>query len=198
VLKKQIAFFDFDGTITTRDSFLELIKFQKGKLRFYIGFLINAPVLIAYKMKLISNDTAKQVVLRFFFNRMPYTEFQDKCDRFASTDLLRLVRPKALVEIKALQDKGTEVVIVSASAENWIKKWSDNIAVSLIATRLEEKNGLVTGRIKGANCYGEEKVKRIKSLYDLSQYGEIYCYGDTGGDKPMLAMGTRSFYKPFR
>jgi phosphatidylglycerophosphatase C len=197
-LKRRIAFFDFDGTITTKDTLLELIKYQKGSFLFYIGFLINAPFLIAYKLKIIRNSTAKQKVLKFFFNKTPLSLFQLKCDEFAANELPLLIRPKALLEIKKLQSLGADVIIVSASAKNWLMKWADEIEVKLIATELEIKNEKLTGNINGENCHGEEKVCRIKAAYDLSQYDEIYCYGDSSGDKPMLALGTNSFYKPFR
>jgi HAD superfamily hydrolase (TIGR01490 family) len=197
-LKRRIAFFDFDGTITTKDTLLELIKYQKGKLLFYIGFLINAPYLLAYKLKIIRNSTAKQKVLRFFFNKTPLSSFQLKCDEFASDELPSLIRPKAVQEIKKLQDLGAEVVIISASAKNWLLAWAEAMNVQLIATLLEVKNEKLTGRIDGENCHGEEKVRRIWASYDLAQYDEIYCYGDSSGDKPMLALGTFSFYKPFR
>ena len=44
----------------------------------------------------------------------------------------------------------------------------------------------------------EEKVIRIQEEYNLSDYQEIYVYGDSPGDKPMLGLATKSFYKPFR
>ena len=197
-MKRRIAFFDFDGTITTKDTLLELIKYQKGRLLFYIGFLINAPYLVAYKLKIIRNSTAKQKVLHFFFNKTPLSAFQLKCDEFASHELPSLIRPKALQEIKKLQDLGAEVVVISASAKNWLLTWAETMNVQLIATLLEVKNEKLTGRIDGENCHGEEKVRRISASYDLALYDEIYCYGDSSGDKPMLALGTFSFYKPFR
>lgn len=197
-MKRRIAFFDFDGTITTKDTLLEIIKYQKGNLLFYIGFLVNAPFLIAYKLKIISNRTAKQQVLKFFFNKTQLILFQKKCDDFATEKLPALIRPKALIEIKKLQELNAEVVIVSASAANWLQQWANEIDAKLICTHLVIKNEKLTGNIEGENCHGEEKVKRIKAEYDLAQYDEIYCYGDTSGDKTMLAIGTHSFYKPFR
>lgn len=197
-MKRRIAFFDFDGTVTTKDTLLEIIKYQKGHFRFYAGFLINAPYLIAYKLKIIRNSTAKQQVLKFFFNKTPLAAFQLKCDEFASHALPSLIRPKALQEIKKLQRAGAEVVIISASAKNWLLTWADQLDVKLIATLLEVRNEKLTGKIDGENCHGIEKVRRIKAAYDLSQYDEIYCYGDSPGDRPMLALGTFSFYKPFR
>ncbi len=140
-MKRRIAFFDFDGTITTKDTLLELIKFQKGKTYFYFGFLINFPMLIAYKLRLISGHQAKQAILRFFFNHTPYSAFRDQCERFALSVLPGLIRPKAIKEINTLLNTGIEVVIVTASVDAWIKSWSDTFGVPLITTLLEVKDG---------------------------------------------------------
>lgn len=195
---KKIAFFDFDGTITSKDTLFELIKYRKGKARFYAGIFINAPVLAALKLKLVSNQFAKEKVLQYFFKGAELSSFQKACDKFTTEKLPAIMRPGAIAGIKKLQDLGFEIVIVSASAENWIKKWSDKMGVRLIATQLETVNKQLTGKIKGRNCNGEEKALRIRSVYDLSQYDEIYAYGDSSGDKAMLRLATKAFYKPFR
>jgi HAD superfamily hydrolase (TIGR01490 family) len=195
---RKIAFFDFDGTITTKDTLLEIIKFQKGKAAFYMGFILHSPWLVAYKMKLFPNDEAKQKILTYFFSGMPELIFQEKCNLFADTRLPGLIRPSAMKEIGELRNRGFEIVIISASAGNWIRNWSNRLSLKLISTRLEVKNGLITGRIEGKNCHGEQKVVCIREMWDLSQYEEIYAYGDSSADKPMLALATKSFYKPFR
>jgi phosphatidylglycerophosphatase C len=195
---KKIAFFDFDGTITTKDTMLEMIRYQKGKAGFYAGFLANIPVFAALKLKLISNQSAKEKLLSYFFKGTELTAFQTGCDGFIENKLPGLIRPEAIAEIEKLKDSGFEIVVVSASAENWIKKWSDSIGVQLIATRLEAIDMQLTGKLAGLNCNSDEKVTRIKAAYDLSKYDEIYCYGDSSGDKPMLALSTKAFYKPFR
>ncbi|MBX3255049.1 MAG: haloacid dehalogenase-like hydrolase [Chitinophagaceae bacterium] len=197
-MKKNIAFFDFDGTITYKDTLPEIIKYQKGTFTFYSGMIRLSPWLIAMKLKLISNSAAKQKLLTLFFGRMTETEFQQKCDSFISNKLPSLVRPGALAEIKKHQSNNTPVVIVSASPQNWLTGWCHAHNVACIATRLEVVNGYITGRIDGKNCYGEEKVNRINNLYNLAVYNDIFCYGDTKGDKPMLKLATFSFYKPFR
>jgi phosphatidylglycerophosphatase C len=197
-LSQRIAFFDFDGTITTKDTLLEMIKYQRGSFKFYVGFLLNSPYLVAYKLKIISNQLAKEKVLRYFFRNMPVEQFQQQCDAFGKTVVPSLIRPKAVTEIQKLQAAGAEVVIVSASAENWIRNWCRSMQVKLISTQLEVKKGNITGKIVGRNCHGQEKVRRITAGFDLASYHEIYCYGDTKGDKPMLQLATFAFYKPFR
>lgn len=197
----RIAFFDFDGTVTTKDTLLEFIRFTKGKIPFYSGFVLNSPWLVAYRLRLISNQAAKERILAWFFRNTPLAEFQETCDRFAAQVIPGLIRPKALREISELQDKGFSIVIVSASPENWIRQWSENIRAGLLATRLEtrpEKEARLTGRILGHNCHGNEKVRRIGESFNLDTYNEIYAYGDSSGDKPMLALAHHSFYRPFR
>jgi len=197
-VNQRIAFFDFDGTITTKDTLLEFIKFYKGTGYFYLGFLLYSPFLVAYKLKLIPNYVAKQKVLQFFFRGESIETFQKKCDDFSDSILPKLVRSKAIKEIEKLKAANAEIVVVSASAENWIRKWADNNELKLIGTKLAVAGSKITGIIDGKNCYGDEKVCRIEQHYDLKLFKEIYCYGDSGGDKAMLQLATFSFYKPFR
>lgn len=197
-MSQPIAFFDFDGTITTKDTLLEIFKYRHGKARFYLGFLLNSPFLVAYKAGIISNQLAKEMTLKFFFGGMKAEEFNTFCEQFATEIIPSLVRKKALKEIDDLKKAGAEVVIVSASPENWLQPWCTEHNLKLLGTQLEVNNGKITGKIKGNNCHGEEKVRRIKAAYDLTAWKEVYCYGDTSGDKPMLALGTHAFYQPFR
>lgn len=193
-----IAFFDFDGTITTKDSLLKFIKYCKGATAFYIGFALHAPVLAAYKLNIISNQRAKEIILHYFFGKMDIDVFTQCCVSFSKQIIPSLIRPKALQEINKLKAAGAEVVIVSASPEYWLQGWCDSVGAKCIATRLLTKGNKITGKIDGVNCYGEEKVNRIKKKYDLNTFSSVYCYGDTPGDRPMLALGTIRFYKPFR
>jgi phosphatidylglycerophosphatase C len=208
-MSQRIAFFDFDGTITTKDTLLEFIKFSKGKPAFYFGFALNSPWLVAYRLKIISNQSAKERILSWFFRNTPVDEFQELCDRFGSSMIPAYIRPKALTEISLLKEKGFSIVVVSASPENWLRSWAESTGAALLSTRLETAGkplskdtapspSRLTGKILGHNCHGEEKVRRIRETYDLDGYEEIYTYGDTSGDKPMLRLGTHSFYKPFQ
>jgi len=195
---RLVAFFDFDGTITNKDSLLEFIRYCKGRNAFYAGFILNAPYLVAYKLRIISNQRAKEKMLHHFFGNMPVEVFNHHCESFFQEIIPSLIRPKALKEIKKLQEAGAEVVIVSASPENWLRSWCISMHVKLIGTRLEICNNRITGKIDGNNCHGKEKVSRIKKSFDLSVFTSVYCYGDTPGDKPMLSLGNHAFYKPFR
>ena len=195
---RRIAFFDFDGTITTKDTMLEMIRYTCGPWKFMFGFLLNSPFILAYKLGIISNHVAKQQVLRFFFGKLSKKQFDELCRDYAERAIPLVVRGKALKEIELLKEKGAIIYVVSASPENWLQPWCQVNAVQLIATRMQVAEGRITGRIEGLNCHGAEKVRRIREAVDLSQFDQIFCYGDTKGDKPMLELATCSFYQPFR
>ena len=196
-MKKEIAFFDFDGTITKKDTLLEFIKFSKGNLLFYLGFILNLPYLAAYKIGLISNQTAKEKILQFFFRNTPVQTFKEYCHSFSKNVLPMLIRPEALEEIKCLKEKNIIVVVVSASPENWIEDWTKESQMELIASKLEIRDNEITGKILGKNCHGNEKVCRINEAYDLSNYYIVAAYGDSKGDKPMLRLAKKAHYKLF-
>jgi HAD superfamily hydrolase (TIGR01490 family) len=197
-MKRRIAFFDFDGTITTKDSLLDFLLFKFGKTKTYLRLLLVSPYYVLYMLKLIPVQTAKQKVLQQFFRNMPVEEFEKSCNDYTTAVLSSLIRKKAAHEIELLKEKGATIVIVSASAEDWIRPWAKTIGADVVATRLQVKDGKITGKIEGKNCRGKEKVTRIHEAYDLSNWDEIYAYGDTKSDKPMLELATIKLYKPFR
>lgn len=197
-MSRIIAFFDFDGTVTKKDTLLEFIRFVKGDFWFLVGFALHTPILILYKLNIIPNQKAKESVLRFFFGGMKVEVFDQHCKDFVMQRLPQLMRRKAMHEIDELKKQGAEVVIVSASPENWLHEWCNENAVACIASRMLVLNGKITGKLDGLNCHGEEKVKRITNAYNLSTYKAIYAYGDTPGDKYMLRLAHYKFYQPFR
>jgi HAD superfamily phosphoserine phosphatase-like hydrolase len=90
------------------------------------------------------------------------------------------------------------IAVVSASPDIWLQTWAESLGLQLICTSLEEENGRFSGRYKGINCNGIEKVRRIRERFDVDSFDTVYAYGDTSGDRPMLALADKPFYKPFR
>lgn len=194
----KLSLFDFDGTITTKDTFVEFIKFYKGTFKFWFGFILLSPLIIAFKIKLIPNWKAKELVLTYFFKNTPIKEFELQCSQFNELIVPYLIRPKALEEIQLHQKENRSIWIVSASPELWIKDWATKHNIQLIGTKLEIRNNLITGKLKDNNCYGPEKAVRIKKAINLDDFNFIEAYGDSSGDKEMLALADESHYKPFR
>ena len=192
---RQIVAFDFDGTLTTKDTLIEFIRYACGTGAFVKGFLRYAHLLVLMKLGLYPNWKAKQKVFAYFFEGMKIEEFDGLCQRFAK-DNQHLLRPKGIEAIQQALDKGAEVLIVSASIDNWVKAFFNTLCV--VGTLIEIKDGLLTGRFLTKNCYGQEKVNRILALYPNRSEYHLTAYGDSRGDKELLAFADESHYKPFR
>ena len=66
-MKKRIYAFDFDGTLTTRDTLIAFIRYAKGTGAFVLGFLRHAHLLVLMKLGLYQKWKEKQFVLCYIF-----------------------------------------------------------------------------------------------------------------------------------
>jgi len=193
----NIAFFDFDGTVTSKDSLLGFIGFAVGKPSYYLGLLLLSPMLTAYVLKLIPNYQAKQILISYYFKGWDIHQFEQVAEQYALKEIPKIIRQNALEAVLKHQSNGDEVVIVSASMQNWLQVWCDKYGLALIATKLEVEQGKLTGQFASKNCYGDEKVNRIKQAYDLERYDCIYAYGDSKGDNAMLKLADKPHMNVF-
>ncbi len=191
--------FDFDGTITTKDTFIAFIRFVKGDLRTFLGLLLYAPILIMMKLKLYPNWKAKQQLFTYFFKGMNIKEFKLKCNEFARHNKT-LIRPLALIEIQKALKEGEKVIIITASIDMWVRPFFSELDkdIRIIGTKIEEKEGKVTGHFVTRNCYGAEKVNRLKEIMPNRNSYELISYGDSRGDKELLEYADKGYFKPFR
>ena len=181
---KQLFAFDFDGTLTTRDTLIAFIRYACGTPRFLLGFLLHAPLLVLMKLRLDSNGKAKQRLFSWFFRGMPIETFDTLCQSFASTHR-HLLRPETVRLLQQALSEGSEVLVVSASIDNWVQPFFP--AVTVLGTQIEVIDGRLSGRFLTPNCYGQEKVRRILALHpDRSAY-RLTAYGDSRGDRELLA-----------
>ncbi len=181
---KQLFAFDFDGTLTTRDTLIAFIRYACGTPRFLLGFLLHAPLLVLMKLRLYSNGKAKQRLFSWFFRGMPIETFDALCQSFASTHR-HLLRPETVRLLQQALSEGSEVLVVSASIDNWVQPFFP--AVTVLGTQIEVIDGRLSGRFLTPNCYGQEKVRRILALHpDRSAY-RLTAYGDSRGDRELLA-----------
>ena len=201
-MKKKIYCFDFDGTLTTSDTLLEFIKYAKGRGRFLMVFLMYSPLLVLMKLHLYPNWKAKQQIFAHLFAGMRIEKFDALCRGFAE-ESQHLLRPKGITLMHEALVAGAQVFIVSASIDNWVRPFFDirNLkGVQVLGTQIEVEDGKLTGNFKSNNCYGKEKVHRIAEAlksFERSEY-EIEAFGDSRGDKEMLAFANKGHFKPFR
>lgn len=193
----KLALFDFDGTITTHDSLIKFIRYSVGDIKFILGIIFLSPMLVAYKLKLIPNYKAKQWMLSYFFKGMNEQKFKKLAQSFSLNQIDTFLRPKAMKKIEWHKEQGHIVVVVSASIECWLKPWCDRNGLQLIGTKMEAIDDKISGNFSTKNCYGPEKVNRIREVYNLEDYRYIYAYGDSRGDKELLKLANSGHYRVF-
>lgn len=184
----NLALFDFDGTISDKDSFIDVIVFIFGPVIFFSGILLLSPVLLGYKLRIIPNWKAKEIMICFFFKGRSYERFKLECSNYSKVRLPNILRKDVLERLKWHKAQGDRIVIVTASMDCWLRDWCERENFDLISTRLEVKEGILTGKLATPNCYGSEKVRRIKEKYNLDDFDQIYAYGDRIKDKEMLLL----------
>jgi phosphatidylglycerophosphatase C len=192
-----IVAFDFDGTLTVRDSFTAFLKWRAGPARYALGLVRLAPSALAY---LVHRDRGriKAAAAREFLRGVGRDRLEADAREFAERFSRSLLRPDAVAAWKRWRGDRVRLVIVTASPDLIVAPFARGLgADALIGTELEfDAENRVTGAFATPNCRGPEKVVRLKAAFgpDLELKA---AYGDTSGDREMLAMAEIAGYRVF-
>ena len=195
--ERPIVAFDFDGTLTIRDSFTAFLRWRAGAAGWAIGLAKMTPALAAYVGDR-DRGRIKAASVREFLHGVERSALEAEAERYADQVWDRFMRPDALACWKAWGEKGAHRVIVTASPETTVAPFARRLgAEGLLGTRLVfDAEDRVTGAFAGANCRGAEKVRRLREAYgdDMTLAA---AYGDTSGDTEMIAIAGEKGFRVF-
>lgn len=191
----DLALFDFDHTITTRDTFTDFVHCALSRRRLAVGKALLAPTIAGYRLGLVSSNTIRAQIVRVAFSGDEHARVQALAHAFARTSLPRAVRPEMRRAIERHQAAGDTVAVVSASLDLYLAEWCRMHGVRLLCSSLEARDGRLTGRFAGAQCDFGEKARRVRATFDLTAYARIHAYGDSAGDRAMLALAHRRVFR---
>lgn len=191
----NLALFDFDGTITTRETMGGFMYRAVPPRRQAWGRLLLAPWLAGYKCGVVSGVAVRAAVVRVGFAGLPVADVQAHGATFAADTLPTLLRPEAMARIRWHQAQGDTVAVVSGGLDAYLAPWCRMHGLALVCSALEHHDGRLTGRYLGAQCVGAEKARRVRARYDLAAYGRVYAYGDTHEDLALLDLAHHRFYR---
>ena len=194
-----VAAFDFDGTLTWRDTLLPFLHRLLGTPTLLWVLFICSPWLVAYALRLTSNHRAKAVLLQASLAGRTQAEVQRCAQAFVRDYLPLQWRPWALHQLVQHQQLGHRCVVVSASTSLYMHLAGASLGVdAVLCTEMEAADGRYTGRMATANCHGEEKVRRLQAWL-AAEFGAaqpvLHAYGDTAGDRPMLGLAKVAWYR---
>jgi phosphatidylglycerophosphatase C len=186
----RVAAFDVDGTLTTRDCVVPFMRRVAGTPRLVGGMLRSPGGLVASAARR-DRDALKAASASAAFAGRDIVEVQAEADAFARSVFSDRLRSDVLESMRAHQQSGDTVVLVSASFELYLRPLAGLLrADDVLAVRLEIDDGRLTGRLDGPNCRGPEKVRRLHEWLDERAGGRravhVTAYGDSAGDRELL------------
>ena len=205
-----VVAFDFDGTLTRRDTLIPYLARGLGWPRLLIAFIKCSPWLVGYALRLLPNDLAKARLLRTMLAGRSVAEIEGWTTQWLAKDLPGQLQDWTMARLAWHKGAGHCCVIVSASPDVYLERVAlmlgfDGLICTQLAVQGDGSARYLTGEMQTPNCYGEQKVLRLKSWL-AGRFGagldsvELYAYGDTSGDLPLLRMAQHAWYrgKPWR
>jgi len=191
----NLALFDFDGTITTREMFPDFMRFAVAPRRLAVGQVVLAPWVAGYRLGMVAGNRVRARIVHFGFRGVAETAVRKAGATFADAVLPGAVRPEAAERIGWHKSRGDRVVVVSGSLDCYLAPWCRAQSVELICSQLEVVDGRLTGRYLGEQCVGEAKARLARARYDLAAFETVYAYGDTHEDLQMLALAEKKYFR---
>jgi HAD superfamily hydrolase (TIGR01490 family) len=197
MLHHVVAVFDFDGTITTKDTFLPFLFRVFGKLKVYKA-LIDVSILLGSDVLFRPDrDKFKALLVEKLFRGFLVSDLARFGDEHAKY-IASWHRPKAIERIHWHKQQGHRLVMVSASLEFYLEPIAKQLGFDdLLCTEIASTQGICSGRLKGRNCRAAEKVKRLEALLGTRGKYKIYAYGDSDGDAEMLSFADHPEFRIF-
>ncbi|MCM2335822.1 MAG: HAD-IB family hydrolase [Pseudomonas sp.] len=193
--RHALALFDFDGTLTTAETFGPFVRAAAPRGRVRVGGVLLAPLVLAYRAGLVSGSTVRAAIVRVAFAGVPAADVAAHGEAFARDVIPGLLRPSAVASLDRHRERGDTVAVVSGAFDAYLAPWCAAQGIELFASSLASRDGVLTGRYRGAQCVGEEKARRVRAAFALAEYAEVHAYGDTAEDEALLALAQHRTYR---
>lgn len=198
-MKKALAIFDFDGTISNNDSLKDYLRFCEGKwkffLKYYLLFIFDL-IKCLYDRKLFLKLKTKRI--NFFFRDKNVDVLSSKANKYYKYRFKDILKSSAIQRLEWHRLMNHEIVILSASLDIILKKWCKENNFHLITNTLQMKDNKYTGNFTEEDCNGRQKVVMLLKNFNLNDYDKTYGYGDTKGDLDFLELVDKKYYQYFK
>jgi phosphatidylglycerophosphatase C len=191
---RPLAAFDFDGTLTRRDTLVPFLVRACGAAA--VGRAVRRIAPLAVKARtgrlaseLHHRDASKEALLHELLTGREAAWLEREGERYAQ-ELDARLRPEMLDQLRWHRDAGHELVIVSASLGAYLRPFARAHGFDhVIGVELEAgSSGHLTGRLVGPNVRGPEKARRLRAWLDDRSPAQMWAYGNSSGDSELLAM----------
>ncbi len=193
--RPDLALFDFDGTLTTCETFPLFLKRVLPGSRIRAGWLRLWPLVLGYRLRLVSGTRLRAAIVKLGLEGADAEALAQAGARFAADNLPGVLRPEAMARLRWHRERGDRVVIVSGGLGLYLRPWAAGQGLEVLCSELEVRDGRCTGRFAGSQCVAAEKAGRVCHHIDLAAYAQVHAYGDTPEDAELLALADHRIYR---
>lgn len=193
---KKLYLFDFDGTLTYKDTMFLFLQFY-DPAKYRIHFLRHIPLFVLLKCGLADATKVKKSFIASILKGQSKEKLEEVAQLFFEHNYPSLLRENALDFIANINKSMTDSFIVSASLDIWVKPFAEKFGMTLLCTEAAYNNGIFTGEFSTPNCNGNEKVNRIKSAILGRKFDKKIAFGDSSGDRAMLNFANEGHFRFF-
>jgi HAD superfamily phosphoserine phosphatase-like hydrolase len=173
----KLVVFDFDGTLSYKDSMKELFKEQMiGYKKFFLLYYFVLKVLA--KLKITTVKFEKEQMLKLLFNSN-LTKFKIASKNQATSFKLNPIFNKVDNHVKS----GDQVIILSASSMYFLEDIFKDLNVKLLGTTIKSDGNFIRGIDR--HPFYVEKVKCLQSI-GITHVDEMYY--DSEWDECLIPM----------
>ena len=187
--KDIVAYFDFDGTITSHDTLIPFVLYVIGLPAFLFKLPQALIISFLYICKYIDNENAKQRFLTLTLRGRTHAQLELCAKNFALTKLDKYIKPEIYAKLEYHIEHWHRIILVSANLGIYLRYWvKKHNLIDVIATEIEFVDDIATGKLATRNCYGEQKIKRLMEYLAVKslKFAYSYGYGNSAGDYALL------------
>jgi HAD superfamily hydrolase (TIGR01490 family) len=197
-----VAAFDLDGTLTRRDTLKPFLVRAFGGRRVAWAFLALAPWALRVAAGRAGVDDFKVRALRRLFAGEDAARLR-AVGRVHARAVQARLRPAALARIEWHRAQGHRLVLASAALDLYVEPLAralvfDHVACTRLACVATPAGERFDGTLAGEDCTGAGKVRQVEALLGPLSGLELHAYGDSAGDRELLAAARHAHWRPFR
>jgi phosphatidylglycerophosphatase C len=183
------AIFDLDRTLTARGCFTPFALYAAKK---HPSCFISLPSILlaasANSLGFYQRDDLKLLIWRKVLGGLPRTSIEALGTEFGKTWAENELRQETRAVLKRHQEAGDRLVLATAAMDIVAEPFGRSLGFDdIISTQTAwTADGRVSGAFDGLNCYGEEKLRRVRKVLRDIDPARATAYSDHITDLPLL------------
>lgn len=197
---RSVAVFDFDGTLSRRDTLIPFVARVAGPLRSASGSVAAGLSGLRGDFNWRDRDELKEHMVERLLTGHDERDLLRRGGAYATRLVDTGLRPEVVEQLRRHVAAGHETLFVSASLTYYLEPIARHFHMThVIGVEPEAVDGVLTGRLLHPNVRAAEKEARLRSWLGAPAEGpvddiEMWAYGNSTGDQELLAMADHAYW----